>query len=287
MNQPHADGKSVSTSQDVLVGFAGLATSLVTALILWRMELALDFAFYSWMFWFVIPVGAILSGFAGASGYYAGARLFNHRPTRLLLLNIILASVATFLMIHFLSYVTLSIDGTAVRDRISFLQYLDLSIQSTSMEFRYRTTELGGTGQLGGLGYGVASLQVLGFALGGLAVYGYLTSVPYCDTCSRYFANKGKRIRFTSDAEALHASTAQVLTDIQQGAIASAVEGHGRHGNTKYQKGNHLKSVVEVRYCANCGKHWVKHVVEKLSGSDWKEIPDLTAEIFTKELVEI
>jgi hypothetical protein len=66
-------------------------------------EQRFGFSFYSWTFWFVIPAGALLSGFAGASGYLAGSLFFGRRPTRLLLLNIVIASISTFFFIHYLS----------------------------------------------------------------------------------------------------------------------------------------------------------------------------------------
>ena len=133
----------------------------------------------------------------------------------------------------------------------------------------------------------MAILQVLGFAVGGLAVYGYLVSVPYCQRCSRYFSRKGKQTRYTGDAEGLQASTVQVFNDFGDGAIASAIEKHRTFGNPKFQKDNHLRSVIEVRHCKSCGQHWVKYVVEKQSGNDWKEIPDLTAAGFTDQVVDI
>lgn len=287
MSEPSAGTSSRRTAEDLLVGLCGFVTSLITAVILWWVELGFGFAFYSWTFWFIVPVGALLSGFASASGYYAGARIFNHRPTPLLLLNVLLASVGTFFAIHYFSYITLEIEGKAVSDSVSFGQYLDIAIRSTSMEFRLRTTEVGATGELGGLGYGVAVLQILGFAAGGLAVYGYLTSLPYCERCSRYFSTKGKQTRYTADAEALQASTVQVFNDFREGAAPSAIEKHRMFGNPKLQKGNHLRSVIEVRYCKKCGEHWVKYVVEKQSGNDWKEISELTAAGFTEQVVDI
>ena len=287
MSQTSPKTSSRKSGEDLLVGLCGFVTSLMTAIILWWVERRFGFAFYSWMFWFIVPVGALLSGFAGASGYYAGARIFNHRPTLLLLLNVLLASVCTFLTIHYLSYITLEIDGKAVSDYVPFGQYLDIAIRSISMEFRFRTTEIGATGVLGGAGYVVAILQVLGFAVGGLAVYCYLVSVPYCQKCSRYFSRKGEQIRYTDDAEGLQSSTGQVFSDFGNGAVASAIEKHRTFGNPKFQKGNYLRSMIEVRHCKCCGQHWVKYAVEKQSGDDWKEIPTLTAAGVTDQAVYI
>ena len=98
MAEQAPDTSSKTTARDLLVGVFGFATCLLTAVILWWIETRSGFAFYTWTFWFVIPVWAVFSGFVGASGYYAGAWVLNHRPTPLLLLNIVLASVGTFFL---------------------------------------------------------------------------------------------------------------------------------------------------------------------------------------------
>jgi hypothetical protein len=275
-------------AEDLLVGFCGLTTSLLTALILWGIETTFGLAFYTWTFWFVIPAGALLSGFAGASGYYVGSWFFGHRPTRLLLLNIVAASVATFFTIHYLSYITLQVDGKQVSDYIPFSQYLDIAIRSTSMEFRYRGAKLGPTGELGSWGYAMAVLQIIGFAGGGFAVYAYLLSKPYCDKCSRYLSGKGKQIRYAGEAEGLQTATANFLACVAGGDIPSAIREHKNSsgfGTSSLPKGGHLRSVVEVRHCKKCDVHWMKFSVEKLSGDDWKEIPELTFERLPNRLL--
>ena len=279
---------SRKAGEDILVGLCGLATSVVTALILWFIEAQFGFALYSWMFWFVLPVGAFLSGFAGASGYYAGSWFFGHRPTGLLRFNIVVASVATFFLIYYLSYVTMEVDGKQVSDYLPFWQYLDIAIRSTSMEFRFRgAIKVGETGELGYFGYVISVLQVIGFATGGFAVYGYLVSQPFCEKCSRYLASKGRQIRYTGDGDSLQASTAKVFDHIKNGALTSAVEEQRGFGTPHVQKDFHLRSVVAVRYCKKCSKHWVKFTVEKQSGNDWKEIPDLSVAGFTEQVVNV
>src|ERR1700730_6465648 len=84
--------------QDLLVAGFGAATSFLTAIILAAIEIKFGFSVYGFMFWFVVPGGAICSGFAAASGYYAGARYFNHRPTKVLLLNMVVISITTFFL---------------------------------------------------------------------------------------------------------------------------------------------------------------------------------------------
>jgi len=171
-------GGSNKIAQDLLIAGCGVITSLVTALILWWVEARFGFALYKWMFWFVFPVGAVLSGFAGASGYLGGAWFFGHRPTRLLMLNIVITSLLTFFLIYYLAYITTKIDGKDVSGYIPFWQYLDIAIRSTSMNFDQAGETIWSTGKLGPFGYVLAALQVIGFAVGGFSAYGHLVGKP-------------------------------------------------------------------------------------------------------------
>lgn len=92
------------TVQDLLVTAFGLATSVAIAVLLVLIEIRWELAIYTFTFWFIIPVGAIGAGLVAAGGYYLGARLFNHRPTSILLFNMLGISVGTFFLIHFLTY---------------------------------------------------------------------------------------------------------------------------------------------------------------------------------------
>jgi len=279
------------TGEDLLVAGCGLVTSVLTAFILWIIEQKFGLALYTWMYWFVIPAGALLSGFAGASGYYFGAWLLGHRPTRLLLLNIVIASLFTFFCIHYLSYITMQVDGKEVSEYIPFTKYLDIAIRSTSMEFRFRgAIKMGETGQLGSAGYAIAVLQVLGFAVGGFCVYGFLVAKPYCDKCSRYLSGKGKQIRYTKDPEEMQGATAQLLGRMATGDFLLAVEDHrnsASFGSSTAPKDCYLRSVIEVQHCKKCSAHWVKFTVEKLSGNDWEEVSDLTLARFTEQTVNV
>jgi hypothetical protein len=156
------------TMQDFLVIGFGIGTSVLTALILALVETKLGFALYSFMWWFVIPAGALISGFAAASGYYLGAKLFNHRPTRLLLFNIVSVAVTTYFLVNYLNYSLMEIKGQSVSELIPFDKYMDIVLTHQSMEFRVRGAKLGETGEMGNWGYFTAVLQILGFAAGGL-----------------------------------------------------------------------------------------------------------------------
>ena len=275
------------TAADLLVGGLGFVTSLVTAVLLWGIEQRFGVALYSWMFWLVVPVGAGLAGLAAASGYYAGARLFNRRPTRRLLANVILASVATFFLIHYLSYVTLEVDGVRVSEFFPFSQYLDIAIRSTSMSLGVRAAPVAETGALGTFGYAVALLQVVGFALGGFLVYVFLSDLPYCAKCSRYLRHRGSRERYSSDAETVAKTASTILGHIQTGSLTAAIEVHRGFGGPICRPGDHLRATIDVHRCTRCGQHWLKFSVDKGSDDSWREIPELTVSTFTQEVIGV
>lgn len=279
-----------SGGSTLLTSVFGLTTSILTGLILWFVEQKFGFAFYSWTFWFVIPVGAGIAGFAAASGYYLGAWLFGHRPSRLLLLNILIASVATFFFIHYLSYSTMQIEGKKVSDYIAFWEYLNIAIRSASMSFRFHASDFGSTGELGAFGYAVAALQILGFAAGGFCVYAYLVAKPFCDKCSRYLSAKGKQIRYTADSEKLQQAISHVLGLIAKEDLSAAIDHHRSSpdfGSSTSPKGCRLRTLFEVRHCKECGLHWLKFTTEQLSDNEWKEISDLSVGGFTNQIVNV
>src|SRR6202453_4326983 len=181
----------------------GAATSFITAAILAAMDIHWDFSFYSYMAFFIIPIGAIFSGFIAASGYYFGAWIANARPTKLILLNMVIVSITTFFLIYYLEYYFMVIDGKAVRDVIAFLDFLKIEVVHTTLQFRMRATKIGSPIELGSLGYLFALLQIIGFGVGGFAVYGFLSSKPYCEACSKYLVARDSQIRYTNDPERL------------------------------------------------------------------------------------
>ena len=271
-------------TQDLLVSLCGCATSLLTAIILAAVEVQTDFSFYTFMYWFVIPVGAICSGFLAASGYYAGARVFNHRPTKILLLNMAVISVSTYFIIQFLNYYFMSIDGKAVHDYIPFSQFLNVELTHTSIQFRMRAAKIGDAVELGAtMGYVYAGLQIVGFALGGIAVYTYLQAQPYCEKCSKYLASKESQQRFTGNAEQLTDTVGKMLVLVQAGFPQDAVHLNTATGALKQEKEMHLRSSIQIKRCKDCGKHWLKLTVSKLSGNDWKEVNELGFETYTEQ----
>ena len=72
-----ADATVGQSTGDFLIGLCGLVTSFTTAGILAAIEHFTGFSLYTVSLWAIVPVGAILSGGFGASGYLLGALLLN------------------------------------------------------------------------------------------------------------------------------------------------------------------------------------------------------------------
>jgi hypothetical protein len=256
-----------SVGQDLAVAAFGAATSFVTAIILAAIEIEFDFSIYSWMFWFVIPAGAICSGFAAASGYYAGTRYFNHRPTKLLLLNMVVISITTFFLIHYIIYYFLVVDGSRARELVDFTRYLNIVLSHTAVRFRVMRGPVSGPVELGSWGYLHAVLQIVGFAIGGVAVYKYLNAQPYCERCWKYLVAKDTQTRYTNATQ-----LSQITTLMAAGRLQDAIAAHATRGSETAGKDPKLRSQVEIKRCKNCDQHWMKFTVSQWSKEGWVEV---------------
>ena len=290
--------------QDILVTALGAITSLLTVAILIAVEAFTGQALYTWMFWFIIPVGALLAGFAAASGYYLGSRLFNHKPDKTIMLSMVAIAFASYLLIEFVHYVTLTYEGKPISDLIPFVSYLDISIRSTSMEFSYRGAHnLGATGRLGGWGYGIALLQILGFSFGGLAVYGYLSGLIYCDRCSKYYSIKERKNRFFDVPDTAMNSYKEIAQYFHQflqekgakdasvgnvGGVVSdklrlAIGIHAQAGVWS-EVNKRIKSFMELKYCKGCGRNHLKYALAKKDkDSRWEEVSNTVLEVYADD----
>ena len=259
---------------DLLIGLCGFATSFTTAGILAAIEHFTGLSLYTVSLWGIVPVGAILSGGVGASGYLLGARLLNRAPSRLLLLNVVLASVTTFLTIHYFAYVSLEVNGARVVDYVPFWTYLDAAIRSASLGLAGSSVLV--TPSLGVLGYVFALLQVVGFALGGFVAYGYLVAQPYCERCARYLGEKSVSVRYTADIRALERSQRIIADHVQAGSFADALAEQQALGIEDEGTGGNYRTRHETRRCAGCGTRWMQYSIAKLGDEGWAEMPEST-----------
>jgi len=267
--------------QDFIVSSFGAVTSVATAVILALLEQKWGIALYSFTFWFIIPAGAIGCGIVAASGYYFGARLFNHRPTGVLLLNVVAISVSTFFLVHYLSYYFMTVDGRVIRDYMEFSDFLATTLSHQSIQFGYAT---GPAIEIGPLGYLYALLEIGGFAVGGVAVYRYLKGLAYCDRCSKYFAKKETQARYWADADKLAEAVSQMRQCAIENQPQAAIDAHAASaGAEKYTKEMFLLSQIAIHHCKDCGKHRMSVEVSRRVNNNWKAVPEVGFHTFTDE----
>ena len=158
---------------EVVLTLAGAASSALAVGVIWFGSAFLDFDLSTLTLWFIVPAGAVATGMLAASGYYLGASWTGRRPTRLLLLNMVLVGFTTFVVLRYLAYSGLVFeDGTPISTEVGFWQYYRVSIEHMTMTVgRSANPDIGTTGELGMLGYGVETLQFAGFLLGPVAVW--------------------------------------------------------------------------------------------------------------------
>lgn len=239
------------------------------------MVIALNFnlAIYSWMLWFVVPAGAMCCGFVAALGYYFGARFFDHRPTKLLLINAVIISTCTFFLIHYLTYSFLRVDGKAVRDLLSFSDFFSWELSHTELH------GIGISESAGPLPTSwsavFAALQIFGFAVGGVAVYALLKALPFCQKCSRYLAPKERQTRYTGDSAQLTQAVIQIRQHVATGRLQEALTIHAGTGDAKSIAGKtSLRSQAIIKRCNGCNRHWIKFTVSRWANREWKDVPE-------------
>jgi hypothetical protein len=183
---------------EVLVLAGGISTSLATALSVFLIQSYSGEDVSSYMAWFILPIGSGLCGFAAASGYYALSRYTGVPPTRRLAVNMTLIGLSTYGLIQLLSYYGTTIDGVPVSRVASFWTYYRAAIESTQLVSMNHPSMEPSPDPLGALGYGYELLRVIGFLVGAFVVWTYLSAVPYCPECHRYY----KRSKLVSTRKA-------------------------------------------------------------------------------------
>jgi hypothetical protein len=276
---------NISQVKQILVAIFGISTSFGTGIILGLIQVYSGYAIYSFTIWFVIPVGALLAGFGAASGYYAGAKLFQHKPTGGVLLNMVGASIIAFIIVHYIPYYFLEVNGIRVKEAISFWQYLNFIIRHASLSL-LRTSA--STGELGSFwGYIYAGLKLVGFSLGGLAVFGWLAESPYCGKCSRYLKKTGKIDRFTNDGELLLEILNTFAMYLNDKKFEEAIRFLSEKIKYLSSYRNNLRLRLITRSCPICNINHLELTVSKRDNDNWKDIKKSAICVFTEEKLEI
>jgi hypothetical protein len=248
----------------------GLATSILTALATTTISNLTKFNLFTLSVWVVVPVGAILVGFAAASGYYFGSLYFHKRATWFLLLQMIVIAAATQGLIYYIEYSTMVLDdGRRVADFIDFSNYLDISLTKAHYRFGRAAQDVG---EAGSFGYWMAVFQFAGFAFGGLCVYGFLLSKPVCPICCLYLRPLSKKEKlFATPEEAAPYYDTLFLSPVDGPEFAAKI---GSVAKAKVQKGTY-RIKTTLHGCPSCKDQLIEEKVEIHNGSDWKNVDKL------------
>lgn len=248
--------------EDLIVTAFGMASSAAVAYASFYLARYHDFAVYTWMANAIIPIGAIICGFVAAIGYWVGSRLFNHKPTKLLLANIVLVSLGTFFSIYHLDYSHSFYQGMPLDSVMSFPDYLVASIEHMTYKSNHSWEK---ATELGKWGWGAAGLQVLGFCLGGWAVYGILASTPFCANCSMYFRRLWSRGTKWKDLPEMGQQYDQLSALLDGGHFQAAVDQHAASGAKMYRASGLLS--MTQHQCPGCKENRLGLLAQKANGN--------------------
>lgn len=251
------------------VELCGIGTSLLTAVLVLAVERWLDFSFFTLTFWVVVPVGALITGCLAATGYYFGSILANRRPGRSLLLNMVLVSGATFFLIYYIQYRSLTIDGQSVSELVSFTTFLQLVLTKAEYGLMRSSAHF----EVGAFGYVIAALQLVAFMLGGLGSYLALSAKPFCDRCDKYMKGIAGVKQVFEDAKAFEPFSQRLysLSPPSADYLHILKEPH----DVPKPKAGAVALEWELLGCPECRTQLVIETPKVLSGkSDWTDVSD-------------
>jgi len=133
----------------------------------------------------------------------------------------------------------------------------------------------------------VMALQIGGFSIGGLLVYSFLRSRPFCDDCSLLLRSKGAQTRYFSRLDEINGSVEDVISKAKDRRLQLAVQSHGARGAAKKDKQAAFASTVQVSRCMRCHAHRMDFRAMRKSGVGWKDIPVLGYTASSYEPIEV
>ena len=248
------------------VAACGLATSFATALFIALLKRLTGIDIFTFNVFVIVPLGALLTGVAAASGYYFGSRYFHSRPSLLLLVQMALIAGLTQLLIYYAQYATMIFDdGRRMSDLISFPAYLDDALTKVHLRGRWPQTDMGEAGKLG---YVIAILQFFGLLAGGLVTLLILIVQPVCPGCQKYSRTLAKSDKLFPALDDL-ARYYDTLLGLPPGSpeFAALV---GEQHKTKVSKGT-SKLKIRLLGCPACKTQTITKEVHVFTGKDWEQ----------------
>jgi hypothetical protein len=115
-------------------------------------------------------------------------------------------------------------------------------------------------------------LQAAGFALGGLVVFGFLRSLPFCGDCNLFMSKKGAQTRYFMREQEAKSSVDGFLEIAKSRRLQESIEAHSGKGSGARNKFSVFCSTIEVRRCKQCQVHRLNFTARRKSGGSWKDV---------------
>lgn len=268
------------------IAICGLVTSILVAVADAALARMIGFDFFTFSFWFVVPVGAVLTGLAAASGYYFGSLFFHKRAGAAQLFQMVLIAGMTQVLIYWFEYKTLVLDnGLKVANFIPFAQYLDISLTKAHYMLGTRRGAHGAIGAAGKLGYWMASIQFVGFLAGGILIWFVLRAKPVCPACDLYLRPLAKRQKTFADPVSASAYYDKVFSHpVGSDEFASLMRMKAEVPRPM-EGAFHVDTVLLA--CPECKGQTIEEKVKVFNGKQWNEFNHLNRQVSMPKGVNI
>ena len=265
----------MTAAKYLLVSVAGILGFVATVVVLAAFEHFTGFNLFSFSLFIVVPAGALLSGFAAASGFYLASLWLQVRPNWFILLQIIIVAALAQIAIYYAGYWSLVLDdGTVVADRIGFKEYLDIYLSSQHIRVGRGSVDAGEVGQFG---WWLAGIEYIGFLVGGVAAFLLLRAYPSCQGCNLYLRKIAKKEQFFSEQDDFGRYYDQLFNyGVDGPEFKSLLQWSPKEG--KSEKGNiQVQSIL--RRCPSCKEEFMTQEVKVFAKDGWKDVPKLTRHV--------
>jgi hypothetical protein len=252
------------------VMLGGLATSVITAILVVLVESWTNISVFTFMVWLVIPIGAIGCGFVAASGYFLAAKALHQPATRLLLVQMVIIAALTQLLIYWLEYQTIVVNGAHITSLVPFKHFLVISLTSAHLVV-HNTIDTGMA--IGDMGYWFAVVEFIGFMVGAAAVYFSLGAQLRCADCATYLRKigKAKKRRFEEYADFVAYFDAVYQHPVDSPEFNTQMR--AQHGMTS-ARGAYVIVNTTLHHCPKCAQQSILESVSMRQGNEWKSTPE-------------
>ncbi len=239
---------------DYLIIGGGLLTTLA-AFALSAYSISKDFAFISWLAWFVIPLGCIFLGAISASGFFIAARIRQQKMSLAGAVLMVVILVPSYFMHYGFVYrhTTFQTDNQVVPayEAMNFLEFYRFEMTTrVYVSHRAADEEKARAKPVGNWGYLYALIEILGFLTGGVGFLLICAQWAYCDECKRYFLDK--RIGVSANSQKAEELLEALQMNNEVGIRSSLAYGWGLN----LPRGENLKNgghfYLSLSFCEGC-----------------------------------